>query len=152
MIDIIPHKLSPTWKNKRMGVEGGIKRLYKFFLAKYLLNNSVKYGSWNLVSNISYHSSIALHVECENGISNIPFKFNQTWLKDETFTNLVSALWIPIIPEGVRSTTFQFTENIRRVKGVIKEWAMEKRRCEDSELKLIKEEISSILDSDGGRC
>ena len=63
-----------------------------------------------------------------------PLKFNKTWLRDEGFVNLISSNWIPFDLGNRISAAFQFAENIRRLKVVIKVWVVDKRKWVDREL------------------
>ena len=63
---------------------------------------------------------------------------------------MLTCIWIPFNSRSVLIAAFQFVDNIKRVKGDIKEWDVGKRLRDDSELKLIEEEILNILDGDGG--
>ena len=61
-----------------------------------------------------------------------PLKFNKTWLQDETFKNLFLTHWNPIVGENDRSVAMQFADNIKRIKVLIKDWAVAKRSREDA--------------------
>ena len=50
-----------------------------------------------------------------------PLKYNKIWLKDESFKQLFLDLWNPFLQEDVRSAAFQFADNIKRLKGAIKD-------------------------------
>ena len=76
--------------------------------------------------------------------------FNKTWLLDESFKNLVLAHWRIFDETLDRSAAFQFAENIKRLKGEVKEWAKAKRVREDAELKQIEAELLQIYEGVGG--
>ena len=63
---------------------------------------------------------------------------------------MLTGIWIPFNSRSLLTVSFQFVDNIKRVKGDIKELVVEKRSRDDRELKLIEEEIMNILDGDGG--
>ena len=48
------------------------------------------------------------------------------------------------------SAAFQFAENFSRLKRLIKNWAVEKRRRDDNELRQIELEIVDMMDMEGG--
>ena len=79
-----------------------------------------------------------------------PLKFNKTWLKEESFRQLILSNWVSFNPDIRQSTTFQFAENFVRLKRLIKNWAMEKRRRHDNELRQIEKDIVFIMDMKGG--
>ena len=85
-----------------MGEEVIGKRLYRFFISKNLLENVSIYISWVLLSNIYDHSPISLQFEQQPSEVNYPFKFNQTWIKDVSFCQMVREFWpSSSIPEGL---------------------------------------------------
>ena len=66
-------------------------------MTNYLIDReSVKFRMCNILTNLSYHSPIALQVEEEELAKNYPFKFNQSWLKEESLFKVVREFW-PII-------------------------------------------------------
>jgi hypothetical protein len=79
----------------------------------------------------------------------IPFKFNKTWLEDDSFLELIKEHWIPFRRDLPQSTTFQFTENLKRLKDVVKPWDFQKRKNEDKELKEIECELQIFLEEEG---
>ena len=79
-----------------------------------------------------------------------PLNFNKGWLKDESFTNLVLSLWAPFNPRRPLYATFQFGENIKGLKGPIKEWAHAKRIRDDFELVQVEADLCRICEEARG--
>ena len=67
-----------------------------------------------------------------------PLKFNKTWLKDESIIDLIPNGWVHYAPGNRFTTTFQFAENFRNLKEVIKTWAIDKRKRDARELQLLE--------------
>jgi hypothetical protein len=78
-----------------------------------------------------------------------PFKFNKTWLEDDSFLELIKEHWIPFRQDLPQSAAVQFTENLKRLKDVVKPWAFQKRKNEDKELKEIEYELQRFLEEEG---
>lgn len=87
---------------------------------------------WVGSGGISDHFPIFF--EIQKGPSNppSPLKFNKVWLQDETFKNLFLANWTPFDRDFERSTAFQFADNIKNMKRMIKEWSIAKRCREET--------------------
>ena len=79
-----------------------------------------------------------------------PLKFDKSWLQDESFKNLFLELWRPYDETLDRSAAFQFAENIKWLKGEVKDWAIAKILREDIELKTVEAELLQIYEGEGG--
>ena len=95
---------------------------------------------------------LPIFLEYQNGSVKLPspLKFNKTWLKDESFRQLILSNWVSFNLDIRLSIAFQFTDNFFRLKRLIKNWAMEKRRRDDNELRQIEKDIVFIMDTEGG--
>ena len=58
-------------------------------------------------------------------------------------------MWTPFNPRRPLSAAFQFDENIKRLKGPIKEWAHAKRIREDFELVLVEANLCRSYEGAG---
>lgn len=58
--------------------------------------------------------------------------------------------WTLFDRELDRSATYQFADNIKKLKRLIKDWAIAKHRREEIELKQVEEDLMRIYESDGG--
>ena len=88
-LDIGPVKFKPTWRNNIVGEDNIAKRLDRFLIKDTLLEKSFQLKQWIGHGGISYHYPSFL--ELINGMNKLPnpFKFNRTWLNDDTFLKLV---------------------------------------------------------------
>ena len=94
LVDIHPKKLIPTWNNNHQGDKGGGKRLDRFFLMDCFLDReNLIFRTWNIMANHSNYCPIALQIEEEEPGKKFPFKFNQYWLKEESFCKMVREVW-----------------------------------------------------------
>ena len=115
-----------------------------------MLDRSIFIQQWVGCGGLSDHLPIFLKIKNGPSQPSSSLKFNKTWLKDESFVNLISGLWTPFSPLCPMSVAFQFASNIKILKRAIKEWAMGKRFREERELKFVESKISRILDAEGG--
>jgi hypothetical protein len=149
-MDLDPILLKPTWKNNRVGAEGVAKRLDHFLIIDSLLDKQLTIKQWIGFGGISDHYPIFLEYRQGTKKPANPFKFNKTWLEDDSFLGLVKENWIPFQQDRPQSTAFQFAENLKKIKEVVKPWASQKRKNEDKELKEIELELQNSLKKKGG--
>ena len=83
----------------------------------------------------SDHLPIFLEYRNGPGKPPSPLKFNKTWLKDESFRQLILTNWVPYNPDSRMNASLQFAGNFSRIKGLIKKWVGDKRIREDLELR-----------------
>ena len=83
LLDTVPAKISPTWKNSKKEGEGVSKRLDYFFIKESLLEYCSRYKSWVLHTDLSDHFPFSLQFDAKPLDLNCPFKFNHSWLKNE---------------------------------------------------------------------
>lgn len=90
-VDVLPHKLAPTWTNGRFGREGVHKHLDRFLVKSELLAFFQKHRSWVHEFKFSDHWPIVLQLENFDHSQFLPFKFNASWLSDDSFCHMVRA-------------------------------------------------------------
>eukprot|EP01018_Ginkgo_biloba_P004890 Gb_27684 [translate_table: standard] len=88
LLDVEPAKLSPTWRNMRVGVDNIAKRLDRFLISDYLFNDKIRIRKWVSSGGGSDHFLLFLELELVGKTPPSPFKFNATWLK------LVVTKWV----------------------------------------------------------
>ena len=93
LVDVAPLCAGPTSRNGRSGEEGISKRLDRFILSLNLIDLLPRHRVWYLPFVISDHYPLLLQWMEELATSYPPFKFNHSWLCDETFVNLVREEW-----------------------------------------------------------
>jgi hypothetical protein len=98
LVDIVPIKLIPSWRNKRVGEEYIAKILDWFLIVGKMIESPLLCKQWIGCGGESDHHPIFLEVAGRSQKPVIPFKFNSTWIKDEDFISLVNHTWVPIDP------------------------------------------------------
>jgi len=150
LIDVEPISIKPTWRNMRSGESRVAKRLDRFLVADSLVDRQFFLRQWIGSGGQSDHFPIFMELRKGPALPASPLKFNKTWLKDESFIKLIKENWVPFDMHAPLSAAFQFSENIKKLKSIIKEWSFTKRQKEEAELKQLEIELSHIYDSDGG--
>jgi hypothetical protein len=70
-----------------------------------------------------------------------PFKFNSSWLKDESFQHLFKSNWIDIRDSEGNLEAIQFATNLKRIKKLAIPWAKSKQKPKEQELQSIEEQL-----------
>ena len=86
------------------------KGLDRFLVVEQVLERTHFLRKWVGFTGLSDHLPIFLSLSNGPTQPPRPLKFNETWLKDESFTKLLFDLWIPFNHEGVRTANFQFAD------------------------------------------
>ena len=81
-----------------------------------------------------------------------PFKFNASWLSDDSFVSLVHTTWRRdgLCDEGDLSRSKAFMNNLKLLKAATKTWATHKALLEEEELRVINTELELLEAPDGG--
>jgi hypothetical protein len=134
LIDVIPNKPLPTWKNGRASVESISKRLDRFYIAEELLVSSQKYRSWVQLPFISDHAPICL--ELGQGFQKVyfPYKFNPGWIAEEGFTNVVENIWQDSELSSIQDAQLRLVEKLTKLKSCVKLCAKNKHIRDTSDL------------------
>ena len=115
-LDNEPVKLKPTWHNTRCGDGRVAKRLDHFLISELMLDQQHYMRQWVGCGGCSDHLPIFLKYRNGPVRSPSPLKFNKTWLKDESFQQLILSNWVPFNPDNRLSATFQLAENTSWIK------------------------------------
>ena len=107
------------------------KHLDRFFISESLMEQQHFIRQWVGCGGCSDHLPIFLEYQTGPVRPPSPLKFNKTWLKDESFQNLILTNWVPYNPASQLTTPLQFADNFSWLKGLIKKWARERRSRED---------------------
>jgi len=150
LIDIDPIKVKPTWRNMRSGNSRVAKRLDRFLVADSLVERHFLVRQWIGSGGQSDHFPIFLEICKGPSTPASPLKFNKIWLKDESFIKLIKENWALYDSQAALTASFQFMENIKKLKNLIKSWSSLKRQREEAELIQLEKDLSQIYDSEGG--
>ena len=121
-----------------------------FLITDSLLEKQITMKQWIRFGGIFDHYPIFLEYRQRTKKPTNPFKFNSTWFEGDNFIFLVKENWIPFQQDCPQSTAFQFAENLKRIKEVVKPRASQKRKNEEKELKEIELELHRFS-KEGGR-
>jgi hypothetical protein len=150
LLDIEPVKFKPTWRNNRVGEDNIAKRLDHFLIKDTLLEKSFQLKQWIGHGGISDHYPIFLELRTGLDKPPSPFKFNRTWLSDETFLKLVKENWQYYNPGSNETAGLHFVKNLHIIKEKTKTWAHQKLLKEDLELKELESKLNLISEDQGG--
>lgn len=103
------------------------KKLDRFLLCEAWAEKLSFYRHRVREGGISDQFPNLLEMKGEGKKPGIPFKFNSSWLKDESYINIFHATWRKdaLTYEGNRSSCFM--DNLNRMKHATKEWALQKK-------------------------
>ena len=73
-----------------------------------------------------------------------PFKFNATWLQEESYENLFKETWIHPDGRSQEGKGFLFMENLKKLKKATIEWEKSRRERQKEDLVLINEELQRM--------
>eukprot|EP00253_Pinus_taeda_P022219 PITA_22219 len=151
LIDPSPINLKPTWRNRRIGEDRIAKRLDRFLILEGLIRRVPLFRHWVEEVGNSDHFPIFLDLSFPPPKPPAPFKVNSSWLQEPSFNNLFKSTWIRADRNATESKSFQFMENLKRLKSATKSWAKERKIQQNEELTKISEELKSLesVESDG---
>ena len=89
LVDVAPSCAGPTWRNGRIGEDGISKRIDRFLLSDQLVSSLPRYRVWAHRCGISDHFPILLDWKDDQSPVAFPFKFNQSWLDNEDFIQMI---------------------------------------------------------------
>jgi hypothetical protein len=148
LIDVVTIKLSPIWRNKRVG-EGRIsKRVDGFLILEEFANDQLLIRQWVHSRRDSDHSPILLKFTKGGPKPSSPFKYNTKWLKDQDFVSLIKRTWIPFTKTRQSSTAIQFADNLMLIKKVATRWAIEKMNKDEKELREIESQLKQYYEDE----
>jgi len=120
LIDPSPINLKPTWRNRRIGEDRIAKRLDRFLISEGLIRRVPLLRHWVEEVGNSDHFPILLDLSFPPPKPHAPFKFNSSWLQEPSFNNLFKSSWIRADRNATKSMSFQFMENMKRLKSATK--------------------------------
>lgn len=99
----------------------------------------------------SDHFPIFLELKGASRKPGSPFKFNSSWLKDQTYNSLIRETWRQHFRSQGYSLAQSFMENLKRLKLTTISWAREKKLRDEYVLKNIEIELEELecLEGDG---
>lgn len=127
-----------------------MRRLDRFLIKEIFLEQGFTYRKWVGLSGLSDHLLIYLDIWGDISKPRAPFKFNSTWLKDNSYTSLITDFWKSHPPMTRGNIAEGFVANMKELKKLYKIWAHNKRCVEEQLLKNIEAEIADLEENSGG--
>ena len=149
LLDILPPKIVPTWRNKRAGDQRVAKRLDRFLVAESLALGVDLVQQWVGTGGISDHCPIFLELRGARRKPPSPFKFNSSWMKDEGFHSLVKKMWNHRSQTSLEHAGLHFYQNLKCIKEATIAWAHAKRVTDDKILRDCELAIDKLLHCPG---
>lgn len=120
------------------------KRLDRFLINEDLAAAIPLFRQWVEEGGSSDHFPI--YIELSKGPSKppAPFKFNASWLQEESFIKLFNETWIHPAGDSQENKGFLFMENLKRLKKATISWAKERHRKQNEDLTRISEELQRL--------
>ena len=144
-MDVAPSCAGPTWRNGRIGEDGISKRLDHFLLSDQLVSSLPRYRVWAHRCGIYDHSPVLFEWLDHQSPCAYPFKFNQSWLDNEDFIQMIRAEWPLIHSNSSLDAMHDLSFRLRALKEKVKSWTkVEALKMKDKSVAL-EEEISSLL-------
>eukprot|EP00253_Pinus_taeda_P021308 PITA_21308 len=93
LIDVNIIKEKPTWRNQRTGEDRIAKRLDRFLISERLASNIPLFRQWVGEGGNSNHFPILLEFSRPPPKPAAPFKFNASWLQEDSYNKLFRDTW-----------------------------------------------------------
>jgi hypothetical protein len=145
LTDIVPAKLTPTWRNGRSGIDAISRRLDRFFVAAEYCSSPELPASWVEYPFFSDHAPIFLQLRSPDRLISPPFKFNHNWLTEVDYTDLVTTVWRDPIFLSEDNAQHRLFWKLQVLKARSKSWFHEKSNFEKARLVAQEAEICQII-------
>jgi hypothetical protein len=150
LIDIKPNKPVPTWRNGRRGLEAVSRRLDRFLVSEDLLLDLGLHRSWVEFPYISDHAPVLLQLVVQPAFKAFPFKFNDQWLGEKEYTDLVFKVWTDPVFLTERGKQKRIIWKLQVLKKESRIWNYDsKKKTKEKMLEIeagITENIKSLLE------
>ena len=119
LTDIKPKRGKFNWGNKRLGLVHITARQDRILVSSSFLNKPFIHVL-NLLASIAFdHCPISLSLFPIGNLGPLPFRFSTTWIKDDSFFDIVHQSWNVFI-QG--SPSFIWEQKHKSVKKGLKNW------------------------------
>eukprot|EP00253_Pinus_taeda_P030057 PITA_30057 len=151
LIDINLLKLKPTWRNRRTGDARVAKRLDRFLINEELASRIPMFRQWIEEGGLSDHFPVFLEFSIPPPKPPAPFKFNSSWLQDDSFNNLFKQTWKHPEANAHEDKGFLFMENLKRLRKATISWVKARKEAQNEDFNKISEELKKLesIEEDG---
>lgn len=118
LLDFRPIRGIYTWTNNRVGTEHISARLDRFLVQSSIMMNK-KITTKILPKLASDHKPIQLHLEDEEDLGPLPFRFNPLWIERDGFLEIVKEAWAKPISG---SSSYVWEQKLKATKQALKDW------------------------------
>ena len=98
----------------------------------------------------SDHLPIFLEIRKQPKNPSSPFKLYSAWLKNEEVVQLIQSNWTPYQEGNGTRAAIHFSQNLLRIKKILKEWAVNKKNQDDQAIIQIEEDLKELQNKEGG--
>eukprot|EP00253_Pinus_taeda_P015079 PITA_15079 len=149
LLDVNLIKAKPTWRNRRTGEEHISKRLDRFLINDRMASIVPSFRQWVGEGGNSDHFPILLELTKISPKPVAPFKFNASWLKEESYNQLFRKTWRHAGRDLLENKGALFKENLKRLKKATIEWASDRKKKQNEDLNKIDDELRTLEDPEG---
>jgi hypothetical protein len=140
-------KLKPTWSNNGCGKDSIAKNLDHFLIHHNIIESVGMFRSWVGQTHAFDYFPIFSKLDFLDERLSSSFKFNSSWINLEEFQSLFKINWHQFHRGDDSSPSHHFVSNLKKLKGLVSTWAIERRRSKDKSLRTFEEELDSIYES-----
>jgi hypothetical protein len=145
LVDILPSSIVPTWRNGRPGEEAIASRLDRFLISENYMTSAFFPSSWVEYPFYSDHAPILLKLNSPLLSLSIPFKFNHHWLESADYNALVHSVWTDPRFQSESNPQLRLQRKLKDLKHRSKSWSLQKKKSEESQLKILDLEIKELI-------
>ena len=98
----------------------------------------------------SDHLPICLEIRKQPKKPASPFKLCSAWLKNEEVVQLIHSNWIPYQVDNGTRASIHFTQNLIRIKKLLKEWETNKKFQYYQHIIQIEQDLKELQNKEGG--
>ena len=98
----------------------------------------------------SDHLPICLEIRKQAKQPASPFKLCFAWIKNEEVTQIIQSNWFPQQAENGTRVAVHFTQNLLKIKKLLKDWTTTKKAQDEQAINQIEEDLKEIQNKDGG--
>lgn len=146
LLDIPSITLNPTWRNMRVGNDSVSKCLDRFIINEGTLRLALLTMQWIGEGGESDPHPIFLEFSFGQVKPPSPFKFNDNWLRHESYKQLIRGKWMSFDPTSSSSIVVQFSHNLKKVKEASITWASNHIKSNEAELLVLEEQLAFFSD------
>eukprot|EP00253_Pinus_taeda_P016222 PITA_16222 len=144
LIDVNLIKVKPTWRNRRAGEGRVANRLDRFLISEDMTVSIPMFRQWVGEGGNSDHFPIIMEFQKPPLKPTAPFKFNASWLQEESYNILFRDTWRHPDSSSSENKGVLFLENLKRPKKATIDWAKARKVSQNEALSKIDAELRAL--------